>query len=66
MERNRFVGEIADEVFISYAEPRGKMEGLCWEWIEKGKTVMTFQRAYNEQFLELGAVPLKEGRRTDA
>lgn len=66
VERNRFIGELAEEVFVSYADPRGKMEWLCWEWIEKGKEVTTFESEYNRNLLELGAVPIVEGGMDDA
>lgn len=66
VERNRFIGELADEVFVSYAEPRGKMEALCCEWIEVGREVLTFESQYTENLLELGAVPIVEGGMDDA
>ncbi len=55
LERNRFVGRLAEQIFISYAAPGGRMERLCKEWIAAGKTVLTFDSQYNTNLFTLGA-----------
>ncbi|NOZ03959.1 MAG: DNA-binding protein [FCB group bacterium] len=54
LERNRFVGSLAEQIFISYAVPGGRMERLCKEWLAVGKTVLTFDSQYNGNLLKLG------------
>ncbi len=54
LERNRFIGGLADKIFVSYADPGGKMEKLCAEWLSLGKTVISFSGAYNSNLLERG------------
>ena len=39
--RNRWVGMLADLIFVAYAEPEGKTERLCAELIARGKSVYT-------------------------
>ncbi|VAX30088.1 hypothetical protein MNBD_NITROSPIRAE03-505 [hydrothermal vent metagenome] len=46
---------IADELFVPYAEPGSKTEALCKKWIEKGKTVRTFESKDTKNLFELGA-----------
>lgn len=41
-QRNRLIGALADEVFVSYADAGGMTEKLCREIIAKSKTVKTF------------------------
>lgn len=53
-KRNNFVATLADEMFIPYATNGSKTEMLCKEWLEKGKTVFTFNSDYNENLLDLG------------
>ena len=55
LERNRFVAEIADKIFVPYAEPNSKTETFCRELIEKGKTVLTFDSGHNKNLIALGA-----------
>lgn len=54
-KRNQFVAAIADELFVPYAEPDSKTEALCKNWIEKGKTVRTFDSEYTENLFVMGA-----------
>jgi len=53
-KRNAFVAAIADEILVPYAAPGSKTEALCREWINRGKTVRTFDSSYNKYLLKLG------------
>lgn len=55
MERNWFIGNRAGTLFVSYAASEGKMERLCRAWIDKEKTVVTFNSAYNKNLISMGA-----------
>lgn len=56
-ERNRFVAAVATEVFVAYAAPGGKTEGLCRLLIAGGKSLLTLDLPENARLLELGAKP---------
>jgi predicted Rossmann fold nucleotide-binding protein DprA/Smf involved in DNA uptake len=56
--RNRFVGDLAGPILVSYAEPGGQMEQLCRVWLEQGKTVLTFDAEYNNHLLAMGVSPV--------
>lgn len=53
--RNRLVAALADAVFITYAEPNGKIAQLCREVLAWHKPVFTFDDAANTHLLALGA-----------
>ncbi|GIW56157.1 MAG: hypothetical protein KatS3mg082_2561 [Nitrospiraceae bacterium] len=57
-ERNRFVAALATEVFIAYAAPNGKTEGLCRSLVASGKPLVTLDLPENSRLLELGAKPV--------
>jgi predicted Rossmann fold nucleotide-binding protein DprA/Smf involved in DNA uptake len=57
-ERNRFVAAVATEVFVAYAAPEGKTDGLCRLLIASGKSVLTLDLPENARLLELGAKPV--------
>jgi predicted Rossmann fold nucleotide-binding protein DprA/Smf involved in DNA uptake len=57
-ERNRFVAAVAAEVFVAYAAPAGKTEGLCRLLIAGGKSLLALDLPENARLLELGAKPV--------
>jgi predicted Rossmann fold nucleotide-binding protein DprA/Smf involved in DNA uptake len=56
--RNRVVAALAEEVFIAYAEPGGKLQRLCKEVIEWDKRVYTFAGRMNKTLISMGAQPI--------
>jgi hypothetical protein len=54
-KRNHFAASVANKIIIPYAAPGGKTESLCKEWIEKGKSVFTFNCDCNKNLFNLGA-----------
>ncbi|MDO8690162.1 MAG: DNA-processing protein DprA [Dehalococcoidia bacterium] len=56
--RNRFAAALAESVFVSYAEPGGKMEGLCRDVIGWGKPLYTLESDANANIIALGARPV--------
>jgi len=57
IERNKFIGSLVENLFISFAVPHGILEILCRDWIKNGKHVFTFASRYNSNLLRVGAVP---------
>ena len=57
-ERNRFVAAVATEVFVAYAAPGGKTEGLCRSLVASGKPLLTLDLPENARLLDLGAKPV--------
>jgi predicted Rossmann fold nucleotide-binding protein DprA/Smf involved in DNA uptake len=56
--RNRLVAAIADEVFVAYAEPGGKLQKFCKELMQWGKRIYTFSGRPNRELISLGATPV--------
>jgi predicted Rossmann fold nucleotide-binding protein DprA/Smf involved in DNA uptake len=56
--RNAFVANLADVLFVAYANPGGNTERLCREALEHDKRVLTFGEPENEQLIALGALPV--------
>lgn len=56
--RNRFVGALADCVFVPHAAPGGKTEGLCHTLLANNKCVYTVSDPGNEHLASIGAVPI--------
>ncbi len=55
LERNRFVAQLADEIFVAHAVPGGKTEALC-QWIRsRGKPWFTIDCAENGELIAMGA-----------
>ena len=52
--RNDFVATLADQIFIPYAADGSKTETLCREWLEKGKSVFTFNSNHNKNLIKIG------------
>jgi len=55
--RNRFVGALAAAVFVSYAEPGGKIEEFCKHILQSGKLLYTFESFHNKPIIDMGAKP---------
>jgi len=58
LQRNRFVAQLADEVFAAHAAAGSKTLSFCRELLGADKPVLTIQRPENSTLLELGAEPL--------
>jgi hypothetical protein len=56
--RNRFVGALADRIFIPHAAPGGKTEALCHTLLANNKCVFTVSDPSNEHLASMGAEPL--------
>ncbi|HKF56673.1 MAG TPA: DNA-processing protein DprA [Blastocatellia bacterium] len=56
--RNKIVAALAEEVFVAYAEPGGKLQKLCKEVIDWGKRVYTFAGRLNKVLISMGAEPI--------
>jgi len=54
--RNDVMAELADEIFVAYASPRGELEILSEIWIATGKPVYTFGVPENEGLIAAGAI----------
>jgi predicted Rossmann fold nucleotide-binding protein DprA/Smf involved in DNA uptake len=57
MDRNAFVGSLADVLLVAYAHPGGSTERLCRAALDHGKCVLTFSAPENQQLVDLGAQP---------
>lgn len=54
--RNEFMAELADEIFVAYAQPGGNVERVIMKWLKNGKKVSTFDVAENRVLIEAGVV----------
>lgn len=54
-ERNDFMAEISDELFVAYAQPNGNVYQLMIKWLKKGKKVSTFDVPESSALMEAGA-----------
>ena len=52
------MAELADEIFVAYAQPDGNIERLIQKWRQKGKSVCTFDVEENRALIEAGAVAI--------
>ena len=55
--RNRFVGALADRIFVPHAAPGGKSEALCHTLLANNKCVYTVSDPGNEHLASIGALP---------
>ena len=60
--RNRFVGAIADEVFIAHAHPVSKTAARSRILSANGKTIFTVAAAANENLLSTGASTIESNQ----
>ena len=54
-KRNEFMAELADEVFVAYASPNGKLQTLISQNLAKGKKILTFDVEENRHLINSGA-----------
>lgn len=54
-KRNDLMAEIAEKIFVAYAEPGGNVERVVLKWLRKGKSVETFDIPENRKLVEAGA-----------
>jgi predicted Rossmann fold nucleotide-binding protein DprA/Smf involved in DNA uptake len=55
--RNEFVASLADQVFVAYAAPGGKIETFCKKVLGWSKPLLTFDSPSNSSLLAFGAQP---------
>ena len=56
--RNELIIELADEVFVPYAQPGGNVERIAMRTLKKGKTVQTLKLLENRTVIEAGATAI--------
>jgi hypothetical protein len=54
-KRNAMMAEMADELFVAYAQPSGNVERLAFNHVKKGKKITTFDVPENEGLIHAGA-----------
>jgi hypothetical protein len=55
-KRNAMMAEMADELFVAYAQPDGIVERLVLRELKNDKKVLVFDVAENEKLIQLGAI----------
>lgn len=55
-KRNELMAELANEIFVAYAQPNGNVERLVRRWLQQGKKVCTFDVEENKALIEAGAI----------
>lgn len=55
-KRNEMMAELADEIFVAYAQSGGNVERLVRRWLQKGKRVSTFDVQENKALIISGVV----------
>ncbi len=63
--RNQFVAALAEQIFVTYAEPAGKTELFCRQILEWQKPLYTFDCEANRNLIAMGAKPASESYRFD-
>jgi hypothetical protein len=56
--RNRFVGTLADRVFVPHAAPGGKTAALFFDLLNAGKQLHMIDNPANQHLISVGALPL--------
>jgi len=59
-KRNEFMAELADELFVAYASPNGKLQTLISQNLAKGKKIVTFDVEENLELIRTGVLPRQE------
>ena len=54
-KRNEFMAELADELFVAYASPNGKLRELISQNLAQGKKLVTFDVEENRHLINSGA-----------
>lgn len=60
-KRNELMAELADEIFVAYAQPGGNIERLVRRWLQKGKKICTFDVQENQMLIERGVWVYEKG-----
>ena len=55
--RNEFAAALADQIFVVYAAPGGKIENFCEKVLGWGKALLTFNSPENAPLIALGLRP---------
>lgn len=55
-QRNELIAELADEIFVAYAQPGGNLERLVRKWLQNKKKVGTFNVIENLGLIAAGAI----------
>ena len=55
MKRNKFMAELADELFVAYSSPGGKLQTLISQNLAKGEKIITFDVEENRHLINSGA-----------
>lgn len=63
MQRNEFMAELANEIFIAYAAPSGKLRNLISKIGRSGKSISTFDVEENKELIESGIIKYNQGRK---
>ena len=58
IQRNEFMASLADEIFIAYTSPNGKLQKLILEIQPDGKFISTFDVEENKELIESGIIKL--------
>jgi predicted Rossmann fold nucleotide-binding protein DprA/Smf involved in DNA uptake len=53
-KRNELMIQLADEIFVAYAQPQGNVERLILRCLKKGKKVKTFDVTENRALIDAG------------
>jgi hypothetical protein len=56
--RNRFVGALADRIFVPHAAPGGRTVALCHTLLANNKRILTVSDPSNEHLASIGALPI--------
>jgi len=56
IQRNEFMAALADEIFIAYASPNGKLQKLISQIQSNGKLISTFDVEENRELIESGVL----------
>ncbi len=57
--RNDVMAELADEIFVAFADPMGDLDILVEMMVAIGKPVFTFDVPENEKLIHLGAIGIR-------
>jgi len=55
-KRNELMAELAEEIFVAYAQPGGNVERVVMKWLQQSKKVSTFDVWENHGLIEAGAL----------
>jgi len=58
-QRNRFVGALADRIFVPHAAPGSKSAALCRVFLACRQSLYTFNDSTNQHLISMGARPIE-------